>query len=455
MTITIPTNSAELEDFLGSGEKMAQLFQDGKPTAAFSEFVKNYATAAREKDASISEQIRNEVERVNREWLAGEGPKARLPLGIENGSAPKIQGYSATAPGAKLDALFNGPRSTADYFSAIHHDAGRRNPENFNTQDEIRKIQNAYGSTVPSDGGFLIPEVLRATLLATALETAVVRPRATVVPMDSLSVPFPTIDQTTHAGSVHGGLAGFWTEESAQLVASQARFGRVVLNAKKLTVYGEAPNELFADSAISFQAFIDQKLPEALSWFEDIAFINGTGVGEPLGWLKADAAVTVAAEGGQTATTIVWNNIVKMYARMLPASLGRAVWVANIDTFPQLATMALSVGTGGGPVWIGTPGQSGAATPPVTILGRPVIFTEKVPTLGAIGDINFVDLDYYLIGDRQAMQASTSPHYKFQNDQTVFRVIERVDGRPWIESAITPASGSGNTLSPFVKIAAR
>lgn len=451
MTITIPTTAPELEDFLGSGEKMATLFQDGKPTAAFGEFVKNYATAARERDGSIAEQIRNEVERVNREWLAENSKAGRLPMGIENDGGPKARGYSATAPGAKLDALFSGPRSTADYFSAIHHDAGRRSPENIGTQDEIRKIQNAYGSTVPSDGGFLIPEVLRATLLATALETAVVRPRATVVPMDSLTVPFPTIDQTTHAGSVHGGLAGFWTEESAQLVASQARFSRVVLNAKKLTIYGEAPNELFADSAISFQAFIDQKLPEALAWFEDVAFINGTGVGEPLGWLKADAAVSVAAEGGQAATTIKWENIVKMFSRMLPASLGRAVWVANIDTFPQLATMSLTLGTGGSAVWL----NNGVAGPPMTILGRPVVFTEKVPTLGGSGDINFVDLDYYLIGDRQAMQASTSPHFKFQNDQTVFRVIERVDGRPWIESAITPASGSANTLSPFVKIAAR
>ena len=43
----------------------------------------------------------------------------------------------------------------------------------------------------------------------------------------------------------------------------------------------------------------------------------------------------------------MWENIVKAYARMLPPSHGRAVWVASIDTFPELATMALSVGTGG------------------------------------------------------------------------------------------------------------
>ena len=121
-------------------------------------------------------------------------------------------------------------------------------------------------------------------------------------------------------------------------------------------------------------------------------------------------------ETNQTAATIVYENIVKMYSRMLPTSLGNAVWIASIDTFPELATMALSVGTGGSAVWLGNFQNSGDATPPVSILGRPVYFTEKAEPLSTTGDINFVDLSYYLIGDRQTMQAMSSEHYQFQND---------------------------------------
>ena len=167
-------------------------------------------------------------------------------------------------------------------------------------------------------------------------------------------------------------------------------------------------------------------------------------------FLNAAAMVSVAKESGQAADTIVWENIVKMYARMLPGSLGRAVWIANNDTFPELATMALSVGTGGSAIWL----NNGAVGPPMTILGRPVIFTEKASTVGDAGDITFVDFGYYLIGDRQAMSASSSAHFKFQNDLTAYRIIERVDGRPWLQSAITPVKGS-NDLSPFVQIAER
>jgi HK97 family phage major capsid protein len=96
----------------------------------------------------------------------------------------------------------------------------------------------------------------------------------------------------------------------------------------------------------------------------------------------------------------------------------------------------------------------GKATPPVTILGRPVHFTEKTPVLGTTGDISFVDLSYYLIGDRQMMQASASEHYRFQSDKTAFRAIERLDGRPWIQSSIVPHN-AGPNISPFVQLATR
>jgi HK97 family phage major capsid protein len=287
-------------------------------------------------------------------------------------------------------------------------------------------------------------------MLRVALEKALVRGRARVVPMETLTVPFPMIDTTSNASNIYGGVTAYWTEEAASLTDSSPTFGRVKLEAKKLTAYSEIPNELFSDSIISLEMFINEIFPEAIAWFEDLAFIGGSGVGEPLGFLNATATVNVTKETGQAASTLVWENIVKMYARMLPSSLDSAVWIAHIDTFPELATMALSVGTGGSAIWL----NNGVQGPPMTILGRPVLFTEKVNSVGTAGDINFVDLSYYLIGDRQAIQADTSPHYRFQNDQTTVRFIERVDGRPWIQNAITPNQGS-NTLSPFVALETR
>ena len=97
---------------------------------------------------------------------------------------------------------------------------------------------------------------------------------------------------------------------------------------------------------------------------------------------------------------------------------------------------------------------SGALAPPTTLLGRPIIYTEKAETLGTAGDLYFVDFSQYLIGDRASMEVASSPHVQFINDRTVWRLIQRVDGRPWLESALTPRNGT-STLSPYINVATR
>jgi HK97 family phage major capsid protein len=447
--ITIPTTQEGFEEVLADAKKMMALF---KQKDGFANFVRGYAKAVHDHDQSVAAQVRDETQRVLGAWLREQKDTegaAPLNLGFKNPAEVVDRAharaglYNSQAMGAAIDKEFKG---SGDYFASIWHNRQK----DASLQAKLVRVRNAFSSTVPSEGGFLVPETLRSELLRVSLETSVVRPRARVIPMETLRVPIPAIDSTSNVSSVYGGIVGYWTEEGAALTASQASFGRVVLDAKKLTAYTEAPNELISDSLVSFQALIDQIFPEALGFYEDDAFLNGTGVGEPLGVLNGTAAISVTKETGQAADTIVWENIIKMYARMLPQSLSRAVWVASIDTFPELATMALTVGTGGGPVWL----SNGVEGPPMTILGRPVIFTEKAPVIGDAGDINLIDFGFYLIGDRQVMSAQSSEHYKFGNDMTAYRIIERVDGRPWLNSAITPKN-NGATLSPFVKISAR
>ncbi|MES2211346.1 MAG: phage major capsid protein [Chloroflexota bacterium] len=308
----------------------------------------------------------------------------------------------------------------------------------------LEDIRDAYSGTVPADGGFLVPEEFRAELLALSLEQSIVRSRARVIPMGALKLRMPTIDSNTNVGSVNGGMVAYWTEESADLVESQARFGSVLLEAQKLTGLSAVPNELLMD-APGFEAFVMSSWPEALRFFEDIAYIRGSGVGEPLGYLANSATVVQTAVSGQGANTIKAANIFAMYARMLPSSVGRAVWVVAQNAMPQLFALAAADNS---PLFINNIAGGG----PVTILGRPVIFTEKVNALGAQGDISFVDLGMYLIGDRMTMQMARSEHARFTRDQTMFRIISRSDGRPWLNTSITPVYGGNDTLSPFVEL---
>ena len=438
---TIPTDASELETLLADPERLNATVSAGQ----LKDVIRSYASS--QMASQVAKTVQEETQLQLANWLKDNGQNLKRPdlspkaVATRTGVASKI--YNPAAVGAQLDEHF---ASSAEYFTTIWHKA----QPTAGVVERRAALQNVMTTTVPSDGGFLVPERLRSELLRLSLETAIVRPRARVIPMEAPRVPFPAVDSTTNVGSLYGGIVCYWTEEGATLTASQPSFARVVLDAKKLTALTEMTNEMLADSIISMQAFVDDVFPEALGFEEDYAFLTGSGVGQPLGVFNAAATITVTKEVGQAASTIVWENIVKMYSRMLPQSLNRGVWIVAPNTFSELATMALSVGTGGSAIWL----TNGVAGPPMSILGRPVIVSEKAAALGTIHDINFIDFGFYLIGDRQAMTAASSEHVAFTRDSTVFRIIERLDGRPWLLSDITPRNG-GPTLSPFVTLETR
>src|SRR3546814_11817989 len=104
----------------------------------------------------------------------------------------------------------------------------------------------------------------------------------------------------------------------------------------KQTALAHVTNELVSDWG-AFGVFISEIFPEAISFYEDVDFFTGNGAGAPLGALAAanGARIEVAAEGGQSADTIVWETTIRMYARMLPTYLERAVWIASQATFVE------------------------------------------------------------------------------------------------------------------------
>lgn len=452
---TIPTSASELEEMLSDDQKLKALFTaDGSPKPEFAQFIRNYAATQNTRDPGLGQQIRDEARSVLFDMARENGsaaPRPDLsPLDLGNKGSVRNRFYNSTAPGHAMEEVFE---NHAELFQAAYFARERlQNSGDLSAKyEKARGIQNAYGTTVPADGGLLVPETVRSDIMSLALETGLVRPRATVIPMSNPKTYIPMVDETSHASSVFGGVVAYWEDEGDSHSDTEAKFGQAVLDVKKLAASASVRNELISD-APAFMAFLSRILPAAWSWYEDDAFINGNGVKQPLGFLNAPPMIDVSGEVGQDTDTIVWENCVAMYARMLPQSLDRGVWITSPAAFPELATMAMSVGTGGAPIWI----NDGTQTPRMTILGRPVIVTEKIPTLGATGgkDLLFVDMSFYLIGDLQAMTVSSSPHVKFTSDQTVYKVVGRVDGRPWLKNAITPANG-GDTLSPYVALAER
>ena len=335
-------------------------------------------------------------------------------------------------------------------------------PTGSGMSEEMRKWTEFYHSKPTmqegddEQGGYLVPTEFMTTLLQKQQETATIRSRATFIPMQTNSIQIPYVAESTHVGSLFGGIIIYRPGEGAVKTASKPAFGRLQLTLKKLIGLVDITDELLEDSPISIPPLINAMFGQAINFTEEEDFINGTGVGQALGILASGCLVTVAKEGAQAAATIVFANIVKMFSRLHPPSYGNAIWMANMGCFPQLAQMNLAVGTGGSAVWLPANGLSGQ--PYNTLMGLPLILTEHCQALGTVGDIVLADWSQYLIGGKAGggIQTASSMHMYFEYDKTVFRFVLRYDGQPWWQTTLTPKhGGAGATMSPFVALATR
>ncbi len=378
-------------------------------------------------------------------------------------AATVIEELSKKEHGEKMKVISNpedrimadklGGFKSSSHFIAELIEEGRTNhaPATLKAWDDAVQAKDLSEGSL-SSGGYLAPTQVGDAILDKALEESIVRPRASVQPMMSNRITFAADVDANHATNYFGGITIYRPGEAGQKTASSPTYQQIALTLHKVTGLCHVSDELLEDSAIAVEADVTRKFSQAIAFVQDDDFLNGNGVNAPVGVLNAvnPSLITVTAETGQGTSTIVAENIIKMWARMYSRGKNKAVWLANDDTFPQLATMALAVGTGGVPLWMPAGGLSGL--PYQTLMGKPLLFTEKCQTLGTAGDIALIDFSQYKIGEKSGLQVATSIHFKFDYDQQSFRFVLRYDGQPTWTSALTPLRSS-STLSPFIVLA--
>lgn len=351
----------------------------------------------------------------------------------------------------------NGQPQDAQRFNSLGDQLGAViRAAKFSQTDDRLKVLNQLGLNegVPSEGGFLVQtdfvtELLKRTYELGALASRVrkigVSANANGLVMNALA------ENSRATGSRWGGVQSYWLHEAGTKTPSMPTFRQIELKLKKLIGLCYSTDELLQDTA-ALESIISQAFSEDFAWMIDNGIYRGTGVGQPLGVTGHAATVVVAAEPGQAAATILYENIVNMWSRMWARSWQNAVWFINQDILPQLHTMSLAVGVGGVPVYL--PAGGASASPYGQLMGRPVIPIEQASTLGTVGDITLADLSQYLMIDKGGIQAASSIHVQFVTDQSAFRFVYRCDGASMWDLPLTPANGT-NTLSPFVQLATR
>lgn len=381
--------------------------------------------------------------------------QVQLREGFEQLAAEQRAAQPATKPEVQeqetqwRDAPAPTPRQKAD----LEYRFGQYLQGVYGVKSE-KRAPTGLGELIPSDGGFLVQQDFATELLRRAYQLGQITSRCRRIPIsaNANSLKVYGVDETSRAtGSRWGGIRAYWLAEAGALTASAPKFAKIELSLHKLGVLAYATDELLQDAAALGSVIMDAA-SEEIAWTTENAIINGTGAGQPLGILTAACTVSQAKESGQSATTVVAQNVINMRSRLWAASRGNSVWLVNQNVEPQLHQMSVAVGTGGVPVYL--PATGLASGPYDTLYGRPVIPVEYCATLGTVGDIILADFSQYLLADKSGIQSASSIHVQFLYDETVFRFIYRVDGQPTWNSALTPANGSA-TLSPFVTLATR
>jgi HK97 family phage major capsid protein len=297
-------------------------------------------------------------------------------------------------------------------------------------------------------GGFLVPVGYSPDVLKIMPEDDPMGGLTTKMPMERPIIKLPARADKNHSSSVSGGLTVTRRPETVAATASQMTLEQVTMEAHSLFGLSYATEELLTDSPTSFAAILAAGFSDQFTGHLVNERLVGTGVGEFQGVIGAACTISVSKETGQAAATIVKENLDKMAARCY--GFGKAVWVANHNTRPQLSSLSQAVGTGGAlvPYFTFDPNTGKGY-----LLGRPIIFSEFAKTLGTVGDIVLGNWSEYLEGVYQPLQSAESVHVRFVNHERAFKFWTRNAGVPWWKSALTPKNG--DTLSPFVTLATR
>jgi len=360
-------------------------------------------------------------------------------------------GPNASNSGRKISNVRGGFKNLCEQLGAVMRAA---NPS---SQTDARLYNAATGlnEQVPSSGGFLVHSDFSSELLKSVYSTGKLAKLCNRIQIsgNSNSIKLPAPDESSRAnGSRWGGTQAYWIDEAAEKTASKPTFRQMELTLKKLVDLCYATDELLSDFSM-LETIIQQSFAEEFGFLIDEAIISGSGAGQPLGIMNSGSLVTVNKESGQSSGTYVWENAAAMWARLLPGSQDRAVWLINADVYPALFSMSLATGTGGVPVYM--PANGAAGEPYGTLFGRPVMPIEQCSTLGTTGDVILADFGGgYLLAEKGGMKSDMSIHVAFVTDQSCFRFVLRLDGQTVRETALTPFKGS-NSQSHFVALQTR
>ena len=295
------------------------------------------------------------------------------------------------------------------------------------------EVKAMSGSSGP-EGGYAVPRQIDALIGRSLIDISPIRAIATVV-------------QTGTAGYrklvTTGGTPSGWVSETAGRPATDTpEFAEIAPPTGELYANPAASQAMLDDAAFDVQAWLADEIAREFARAEGAAFVNGSGVNQPRGFLtvtSTDEPDDVRAFGamqylpsGSSGTfggTNPEDALVDLVHALRPAYRQGAAFVMNSATLARIRKFKTADGA-----FLWQPSLS--AGRPDTLLGYPVVEAEDMPDIAAdataIAFGNF--REGYLIAERSATSILRDP---FTNKPFVhFYATKRVGGQVMNAEAI-------------------
>ncbi len=286
------------------------------------------------------------------------------------------------------------------------------------------RVLRALVEGTDSEGGYLVPEELRAEVFRLLPEMAVMRRIARVIPMQTDTLKLNTLTARPTA---------YWTAEYASKATTSAEFGQVTLTPHDLVCLLPVSEQLLADANISMVNFIVELFTEAIALGEDKAFFTGSGSGQPRG-ISIESISSRSANGSLDLDDVI--ALMDMVTQRVSQSPG-AAFVAHRAVKSILRGVKDQNGLY---IWRDGGANNGATGRlPDTLFGYPFYEQNDLSS----HELYFGDWRNYIIGDRQAISVRTTTEggEAWRRNAIEIKAVERVDGRAVLLGAFAKLTG--------------
>jgi HK97 family phage major capsid protein len=282
------------------------------------------------------------------------------------------------------------------------------------------EVHNSLRIGQDSEGGFLVPDEYEQQLIQALEEVNVLRKICNVISTSYGDRKIPVV-------ASHGSAA--WMDEESAFTESDETFTQVTLSAYKVGTILKVSDELLNDAFFNLERYIASEFARRIGAAEEEAFLTGNGTNKPTGLLNSTGGASLGVTAASP-TAITMDELIDLYHSLKAPYRKNATFVVNDGTVKTIRKLKDGQGQ-----YLWQP--SVTAGTPDTILNRPVVTSQYMPTIGT-GEktILFGDFSYYWIADRQGRTFKRLNELYAANGQVGFLAWQRLDGKLILPEAV-------------------